>query len=81
MSQTRITPRNIRQEWIGYKVHLTETCEPDAPHLITHVETTAGPVSDGDVTEQIHAALQAKDLLPDKHRSGYRLSRCRITGN
>lgn len=53
--------------WIGYKVHLTETCESDAPHLITHVETTVAPMADGDVTEQIHAALQAKDLLPDKH--------------
>lgn len=53
--------------WIGYKVHLTETCEPDAPHLITHVETTAAPLADGDVTEQIHANLQAKDLLPGNH--------------
>lgn len=25
--------------WIGYKVHITETCEDDTPHLITHVET------------------------------------------
>jgi len=29
--------------WVGYKVHLTETCEDDAPNLITHVETTAAP--------------------------------------
>ena len=26
--------------WIGYKVHLTETCEAGQPNLITHVETT-----------------------------------------
>lgn len=26
--------------WVGYKVHLTETCEDDQPHLVTHVETT-----------------------------------------
>ena len=25
------------KEWRGYKVHLTETCEPDRPNLITHV--------------------------------------------
>ena len=25
--------------WVGYKVHLTETCEPDTPNLITQVET------------------------------------------
>jgi hypothetical protein len=29
--------------WVGYKVHLTESCEDDQPHLITHVETTAAP--------------------------------------
>jgi transposase len=53
--------------WIGYKVHFTESCETDAPHLITHVETTAGPVADGAVTTAIHAALQAKQLLPRLH--------------
>jgi transposase len=26
--------------WVGYKVHLTETCEDDRPHLITDVGTT-----------------------------------------
>lgn len=33
--------------WVGYKVHLTETCEDDQPNLITHVETTTAPASDG----------------------------------
>ena len=27
-------------DWVGYKVHLTETCDRDAPHLIVNVETT-----------------------------------------
>jgi transposase len=53
--------------WVGYKVHLTETCDDDTPHLITHVETTPGPIADGDMTSVIHEALKAKDLLPDKH--------------
>jgi transposase len=53
--------------WVGYKVHLTEACEDDAPHLITHVETAPGPVADGDATPQIHEALRAKDLLPGRH--------------
>ena len=26
--------------WVGYKVHLSETCEEDRPNIITHVETT-----------------------------------------
>ncbi len=24
-------------EWSGYKVHVTETCDEDAAHLVTHV--------------------------------------------
>ncbi len=26
--------------WTGYKVHLTETCSENLPHVITQVETT-----------------------------------------
>jgi transposase len=53
--------------WIGYKVHLTETCDEGGPHLITHVETTPAPIVDRDALEDIHAALEAKGLLPDIH--------------
>ncbi len=59
--------------WAGYKVHLTETCDEQMPHLITHVETTPATTYDGAVTETIHAALEAKALLPEEHvvDSGY----------
>jgi transposase len=50
--------------WVGYTIHGTETCEDDAPHLMTHVETTAGPVSDGAATPHIHQALECHGLLP-----------------
>lgn len=53
--------------WSGYKVHLSETCEPDAPHLITHIHTTPAPVNDDAVLEDIHAALAERGLLPDEH--------------
>ena len=53
--------------WVGYKVHLTETCEDDAPNLITHVATTAAPIVDSEVTQPIHRALDAHDLLPRVH--------------
>jgi len=54
-------------EWVGYKVHLTETCDEDRPHLITHVETTPATTQDEQMTETIHAALQVKNLLPQEH--------------
>jgi transposase len=53
--------------WIGYKVSLTETCEDDPPNLVTHVETTAAPTADGEVTPRVHADLQARELLPAVH--------------
>lgn len=50
--------------WVGYTVHVTETCEDDAPHIMTQVETTAGPVSDGAATPYIQRALARQGLLP-----------------
>jgi transposase len=54
-------------DWVGYRVHLTETCEPEAPRIITHIETSAAPSHDGNFTTPIHAALQARGLLPTDH--------------
>lgn len=59
--------RKRTTQWIGYKVHLTETCDDDLPHLVTHVETTSAPIADGAVTPTIHAALKTRDLLPAQH--------------
>lgn len=53
--------------WCGYKAHFTETCEPDAPHLIVHVATTQATVVDVETILGIHADLAAADLLPDEH--------------
>jgi len=53
--------------WTGYKVHLTETCEAEAPHLITHVETTPGTRQDCEVTADIHTDLAEAGLLPGDH--------------
>jgi transposase len=46
---------------------MTETCDPDQAHLITHVETTWAVAADVDQTAPIHTALAAKGLLPDDH--------------
>jgi hypothetical protein len=49
------------------QVHVPESCEPEQPHLITHVEMTAGPIADAAVTNAIHEQLQAQPLLPRLH--------------
>ena len=48
--------------WVGYKVHLTETCEKDSPHLITHVATTPATRADEAMVEPIHADLEQERL-------------------
>jgi transposase len=54
-------------DWIGYKVHLTECCDDDLPHLITQVETTPATQQDHHALKAIHAELADKDLLPHQH--------------
>jgi hypothetical protein len=59
--------RKSSTSWIGYKVHLTESCDQERPHLITHVETTDAPAGDSEAVEPIHEALEKKELLPSTH--------------
>lgn len=62
-SERLVTPFDIEARgsvkrdtlWNGYKVHLTETCDPDAPHLLTNVVTTAATVPDTAMTETVPA--------------------------
>src|SRR5262249_58186422 len=50
--------------WIGSKVHLTETCEDEAPHLIVPVATAPAPAAAGEVTPATPEGLRGADLLP-----------------
>jgi transposase len=60
-------------EWSGYKVHVTEACDAQAAHVITHVQTGPAMLPDMASTATLHAALAAKGLLPGEHYvdSGY----------
>src|SRR6266700_3771961 len=55
--------------WLGYKVHLTETCDqdPSCPHLIVQVETTAATIHDAQMLEPIAAQVRAKGLAEGEH--------------
>jgi transposase len=53
--------------WVGYKVHLTETCDDECPHLLTHVATTVAPASDIHQLAAIHVGLAQGELLPTQH--------------
>ncbi len=60
--------------WVGYKVHLSETCSPPGggdqtriPNLITNVATTAASEPDVTMTGPVHDMLQAAGLTPAEH--------------
>lgn len=72
------------RSWLGYKVHLSETCSqpagdgpqtgrPPMPNLITGVATTPATVPDAAMTTPIHDQLTAAALAPGEHAvdSGY----------
>jgi transposase len=60
-------------QWVGYKVHLSETCDVGQPDLITQVSTTPATTSDFVMAPVIQEDLAARDLLPGTHLvdSGY----------
>lgn len=51
-------------EWIGYKVHFTEICAPDLPHLITNVDTVAAYAPDAEHLARGQDELAKQGLLP-----------------
>ena len=53
--------------FLSYKVHFTEACDDDAPHLIVEVTPTPATTADGDIIGELHAHLASQDLLPDQH--------------
>jgi transposase len=54
-------------QWVGYKVHFTETCEADTPNLIVNVETTPATTPDDNMVKVVHESLAQHDLLPSEH--------------
>jgi transposase len=60
--------------WLGYKIHLTETCavpgpggSRGAPNLITSVITTPASTADVAMTTPVHDRLDAAGLAPAGH--------------
>ena len=58
--------RKRETEWVGYKVHLTETCgEEEEVHLIVQAQITAATEQDIEETMPLLHDLQARDLVPE----------------
>jgi len=54
-------------EWVGYKTHLSETCDEGYPDLITQVLTTLSTTPDYVMGPPIQQELAGRDLLPGQH--------------
>jgi transposase len=59
--------------WVGYTVHLTETCDAGQPDVITQVLTTPATTQDRVMGPTVHRDLARRELLPGTHLldSGY----------
>jgi transposase len=55
------------QSWIGYKDQISETCEPDLPHLIVDLEATGALENDSPELAPLRQRLQAHGLVPGEH--------------
>jgi transposase len=68
--------------WVGYKVHLSETCDEGQPDLITQVTTTLATTSDFVMGEPIEQDLADRNLLPGIHLvdSGYVVADLLVSG-
>ena len=68
--------------WVGYKVHLSETCAAGHPDLITQVTTTLATTTDFVMGEPIEQDLANRDLLPGTHcvDSGYVVADLLVSG-
>ena len=67
-------------EWLGYKVQVTETCGHDQPHLIVDLEPTGALDNDSPELPKIQARLETQQTLPSEqyvdqaYMSGYHLA-------
>jgi hypothetical protein len=54
--------------WVGYKAHLTQTCDPELPHLMVQATTPVGSASDEVTLTAIHEQRAQAQRLPQIHR-------------
>lgn len=66
-TEARYAYKRSTTTWVGYKVHLSETCDEEGPHIITNVHTEEALVNDNDALPKIHDQLARAELLPHKH--------------
>jgi transposase len=54
-------------EWVGYKVHVTETAYSEEVNFVTDIDTVDANDDDSEAIDDIHARLEGRDLKPKEH--------------
>ena len=65
--EARYATKRNNTQWVGYQVHLTETCDDDQPHLIPQVQTTPATEPDHRIIKPLSQALDRTQRLPGEH--------------
>lgn len=52
------------KSWVGYKEHITETCDEKLPSLIVDVEVTDATIGDNDQLPEIQERLAEREMQP-----------------
>nr|NKB72463.1 IS5/IS1182 family transposase [Candidatus Latescibacterota bacterium] len=65
--EARYATKRHTTRWVGYKVHLTETCDEEQPHLITSVQTTVATETDNRIVKSLYKELDRTQRLPREH--------------
>jgi transposase len=63
----RYSRRGQVTRWTGYLAQVTETCDDDAPNVITDVAVMPATSDDTSALQGIHARLARRGLLPADH--------------
>lgn len=66
-AEARYCQKAGKAEWIGYRDHQSETCEPNGLNVIVYAVTRPAPEQDIDALNAVHAALIAQGLTPTGH--------------
>ena len=53
--------------WMGYKAHVSESCDDARPHLITSIVTTPATTADASMTRDILDHLDEQGLFPGEY--------------
>ena len=57
------------QGWVGYRAHVTESCDEGRPHLIVDLQASEAMAQDSGELAVLQARLQAQEVVPSEQQA------------